>query len=190
MKKTLQYILILLSAALLQTKFLAAQDNPSATNLTTQKQAILLGQCSPKLLEQEPFAKWFIPNFEKYQLDSSLLPALKKAFKGKRMEFFVGTWCGESRADMPGVLKILQAAQVDSSQFKMIFLNNSGTMNRQSPGHEEQGKNIVRVPTYILYKGKKEIGRIIDAPVETFEKDLLKILTKQAYTPHFSELVL
>jgi len=190
LKKTLQYILILLSAALLQTKFLAAQDNPSALNPTSQKQAILLGQRSPKLLEQEPFAKWFIPNFEKYQVDSSLVPALKKAFKGKRMEFFVGTWCGESRADMPGVLKILQAAQVDSSQFKMIFLNNSGTMNRQSPGHEEQGKNIVRVPTYILYKGKKEIGRIIDAPVETFEKDLLKILTRQAYTPHFSELVL
>ena len=66
----------------------------------------------------------------------------------------------------------------------------SGTMNRQSPGHEEQGNNLVRVPTYILYKGKKEIGRIIDAPKESFEKDLLKILTGKPYTPHFSELIL
>jgi hypothetical protein len=175
---------------LLQNQLLLAQENPSTTIQATQKQALLLGQCSPKQLEQEPFAKWFLPNFEKYQVDSSLIPALKKAFKGKRMEFFVGTWCGESRADMPGVLKILQAAKVDSSQFKLIFLNNSGTMNRQSPGHEEEGKNIVRVPTYILYKGKKEIGRIIDAPKESFEKDLLKILTGKPYTPHFSELVL
>jgi hypothetical protein len=46
------------------------------------------------------------------------------------------------------------------------------------------------VPTYILYKGKKEIGRIIDAPKESFEKDLLKILTGKPYTPHFSELIL
>ena len=190
MKKNIHYILILLSSALLQSQILLAQENPLANSDTTKKQAILLGQCSPKLLEQAPFAKWFLPNFEKYKVDSSLLPALKKAFKGKRMEFFVGTWCGESRADMPGVLKILQAAQVDSSQFKLIFLNNSGTMNRQSPNHEEQGKNIVRVPTYILYKGKKEIGRIIDAPVESFEKDLLKILTGKSYTPHFSNLVL
>lgn len=161
-----------------------------ANSKTAEKPAMLLGPSSPKLLEQEPFAKWFIPNFDKYQVDSSLIPAIKKAFKGKRMEFFVGTWCGESRADMPGVLKILQAAQVDSAQFKLIFLNNSGTMNRQSPGHEESGKKIVRVPTYIFYKGKKEIGRIIDAPVESFEKDLLKILTGKPYTPHFSDLVL
>ena len=187
MKKTIAYPILFVACILLHSQFLHAQI---AQEPTEQKPAILLGASSPKQLEQAPFAKWFIPNFEKYQVDSSLIPAIKKAFKGKRMEFFVGTWCGESRADMPGVLKILQAAEVDSSQFKLIFLNNSGTMNRQSPGHEEQGKNIVRVPTYILYKGKKEIGRIIDAPVESFEKDLLKILTGKPYTPHFSELIL
>lgn len=187
MKKTILYLILFVACLAMQDHSLFAQTLQEPAE---QKPAMLLGPSSPKLLEQAPFAKWFIPNFEKYQVDSSLIPAIKKAFRGKRMEFFVGTWCGESRADMPGVLKILQAAKVDSSQFKLIFLNNSGTMNRQSPGHEEQGKNIVRVPTYILYKGKKEIGRIIDAPVESFEKDLLKILTGKPYTPHFSELVL
>jgi hypothetical protein len=187
LKKSNFYTILFLASLIWHASSLHAQTLQEPSE---QKPAMLLGSSSPKLLEQAPFAKWFIPNFEKYQVDSSLIPAIRKAFKGKRIEFFVGTWCGESRADMPGVLKILQAAEVDSSQFKLIFLNNSGTMNRQSPGHEEQGKNIVRVPTYILYKGKKEIGRIIDAPVESFEKDLLKILTGKPYTPHFSELIL
>ncbi|MEQ1625174.1 MAG: hypothetical protein ABL870_10810, partial [Sediminibacterium sp.] len=109
MKKTISYPILFIACLLLHSQFLYAQ---TAQEPAEQKPAILLGASSPKLLEQAPFAKWFIPNFEKYQVDSSLIPAIKKAFKGKRMEFFVGTWCGESRADMPGVLKILQTAEV------------------------------------------------------------------------------
>lgn len=35
---------------------------------------------------------------------------------------------------------------------------------------------IERVPTFIFYKNESEIGRIIETPVETLEKDILNIL--------------
>ena len=35
---------------------------------------------------------------------------------------------------------------------------------------------IKRVPTFIFYKEGKEIGRIIESPNETLEKDFLKIV--------------
>ena len=106
------------------------------------------------------------------------------------MEIFAGTWCGESKADLPKMLKILKAANIDSTQIKLIFLNNTAAQYKQSPGHEEAGKNIVRTPTYIIYNAQKEMGRIIDSPVETFEKDLLKILRSEPYQPHFYDLKL
>lgn len=154
------------------------------------KQTVLLGNCAPQMLQIEPFNRWYIPNYNNYQMDSSDLAAISKAFKQKRIEIFAGTWCGESKADLPKMMKILKAAKVDSTQIQLIFLNNTAAQYKQSPGHEEAGKNIVRTPTYIIYQGSKELGRIIDSPIESFEKDLLKILRSEPYQPHFYDLKL
>jgi hypothetical protein len=35
---------------------------------------------------------------------------------------------------------------------------------------------IKRIPTFIIYKKKREIGRIVETPGDLIEKDLLKIL--------------
>ena len=35
---------------------------------------------------------------------------------------------------------------------------------------------IERVPTFIFYKKKKELGRIIEVPYDLIEKDILKII--------------
>jgi thiol-disulfide isomerase/thioredoxin len=142
------------------------------------------------MLLEKPFSNWFLPNYNKAETDSITIVSLRNAFKKKNIEIFAGTWCGESKADLPKFLKILKESAVDSSQVKLIFLNNTASLFKQSPQHEEAGKNIVRTPTYIIYDGKKEMGRIIDAPIESFEKDLLKILRKEPYQPHFYDLKL
>jgi hypothetical protein len=166
----------------------AVYSNSIVTN--ENNQTVLLGYCSPKMLLQEPFSNWYVSNYQNYQIDSIRVIALNKAFKKKRIEIYAGTWCGESKADMPKMLKILKAAELDSTQIKLIFLNNTPNLYKQSPQHEETGKNIVRTPTYIIYKGNIEMGRIIDSPVDTFEKDLLKILRNEPYQPHFYDLKL
>ena len=158
--------------------------------LNQNKQTVLLGYCSPQMLQQKPFSDWFVPNYNNAKTDSITIAALKTAFKKKRIEIYAGTWCGESKADLPKFLKILNESEVDSTQFKLIFLNNTAALYKQSPQHEETGKNIVRTPTYIIYNGKKEMGRIIDSPIESFEKDLLKILKNESYQPHFYDLKL
>jgi thiol-disulfide isomerase/thioredoxin len=158
--------------------------------INENNQTVLLGFCSPQMLLENPFSNWFVPNYNNYQTDSNSIVALKKAFKKKRIEIYAGTWCGESKADIPKLLKILKEAAVDSTQIKLIFLNNTANQYKQSPQHEEVGKNIVRTPTFIIYNGKKEMGRIIDSPIESLEKDLLKILRNEPYQPHFNDLKL
>jgi hypothetical protein len=167
-----------------------ASSYSNSVVINENDQTILLGNCAPYMLQNAVFSSWFIPNYNNYQIDSNYISAISKAFKKKRMEIFAGTWCGESKADMPKMLKILKAAGVDSTQIKLIFLNNTAAQYKQSPGHEEAGKNIIRTPTYIIYNGTKEMGRIIDSPVESFEKDLLKILRNESYQPHFYDLKL
>jgi hypothetical protein len=44
------------------------------------------------------------------------------------------------------------------------------------------------VPTLIVYEKKKEIGRFIEYPVVSIEKDLLRILLKDGYVPNYANL--
>jgi predicted Zn-dependent protease len=58
-------------------------------------------------------------------------------------------------------------------------------MYKQSPNHKEAGLNIHRVPTFIFYKDRQEVNRIVEHPVERFEKDMLNIVTTNAYKSNY-----
>ena len=44
------------------------------------------------------------------------------------------------------MLKLLEIAGFDIQKVKLIFVNNTAEAYKQSPQHEEAGKNIKRVP--------------------------------------------
>jgi hypothetical protein len=52
-------------------------------------------------------------------------------------------------------------------------------VNRHKKGieNEVEGLDINFVPTFIFYKAEEEIGRIIEMPYETLEKDIMEILS-------------
>ena len=73
----------------------------------------------------------------------------------------------------------------DTSRLQLIFVDYAASAYKQSPQHEEAGKNIHHVPTMIFYDDKKEKGRIIESPKISLEKDLLEILQGNNYTPKY-----
>lgn len=149
---------------------------------------MLLGHCTRSCLMQKPFIDWFNPNYSDYKVDSSLTGEIKKLMRKKNMTIFLGTWCGDSKREVPRMLKILDVAGVKEDQYNIIFVSNEPDLYKQSPQHEEAGKNIRRVPTFIIAEGKNEIGRIIETPKESLEKDLLKILQGKEYKPNYADL--
>lgn len=68
------------------------------------------------------------------------------------------------------------------------MVSNRDSLYKKSPQHEETGKNIVRVPTIIIEQKGVEIGRIIEFPKTSLEKDLLSILRKEKYQPNYHHL--
>lgn len=146
----------------------------------------LLGKGDRYLLNKTPYRTWYQTGYETYTVDRSLVEEIAPLLKKKKMELFLGTWCGDSRREVPRMLKILDEAGVDSSRVQLIFVSNAPDMYKQSPQHEEAGKQIKRVPTLIIYEDGKEIGRIVEYPVQSLEKDLLTVLRKQPYTPNYS----
>ncbi len=184
-------IFIIISACIL---FTACSNKiiPSATpvtnQLTTDSKGIpmLLGHCTPATMQQKPFSKWYDSAFNAYQPSLEQVLVLKEKLSNTEVEIFLGTWCGDSKREVPRLLKTLISSGVDTSNIHLIMVHHEGAAYKQSPQHEEKGKNIFRVPTAIIYQNKKEIGRVIELPVESWEKDLVKLATKQPYTPNYN----
>lgn len=139
-------------------------------------QTVLLGKCVRTSLLQQPFQVWYAYQYQQYKPDSSILLGLKAQQHPYTMQIFLGTWCGDSKREVPRMLKVLDSCGWDSSRLELIFVDGRPEHYKQSPQHEEAGKNILRVPTFIIRKEEKEIGRIIETPTVSLEADLLKII--------------
>ena len=98
----------------------------------------------------------------------------------------MGTWCGDSRREVPRLLKVLDEAGIAPQNIRIICTKSGNPGHKTSPGREEQGLYIFRVPTVIVYRQNKELGRIVESPVQSLEKDLLTIVNGQPYTSQYA----
>ena len=145
----------------------------------------LLGKIDKNGLTSDQYNSWFSKNYKDYQVDQALISELKSKLADFNITLFMGTWCGDSKKEVPRFYKILEACNFPEDQLTVIAVSKKPYMYKQSPNHEEAGLNIHRVPTIIFYKNRKEINRIVEHPVETLEKDMLNIVTKNAYISNY-----
>lgn len=157
------------------------------TEITNEGETpFLLGKIDKSGLTSKNYNTWFSKNFDQYQPDQNTTDQLSKTLKNYTVQIFLGTWCGDSKREVPHFYTILEACQFPQSQLEVIALSNKPDMYKQSPNHEEKGLNIHRVPTFIIYKNGTEVNRIVEFPVESLEKDLLNIVTTNNYIPNYS----
>ncbi len=145
----------------------------------------LLGKCTRAGLEMAPYNSWFDKNYNNYTVDSVTANRLRSSLKGKKVRIFMGTWCGDSQREIPRIYKLLDYCGIDPAAVQLIMVSASDSMYKQSPGHEEKGMDIFRVPDLIVYNQGKELGRIVESPNISLEKDLLMISQGREYTPHY-----
>ncbi|HLX90655.1 MAG TPA: hypothetical protein VKR32_03175 [Puia sp.] len=160
----------------------------SSVNLEVNSETgtpMLLGQCTENRLRHAPFDTWYTINYNSYAADTMTLMKFKKNLHHLRFEIFMGTWCSDSRREVPRIFRILHYCGVKPSQVKLVMLDNRDSTYKQSPEHEERGMNIHRVPDLILFDGTKELGRIVESPVNSLEKDLERILQSDDYVPRY-----
>jgi hypothetical protein len=159
---------------------------PAAAQTSTEKPKILYGVCTKDSLIADPFGKWFNTGYDSYNPSPAIISGLKKQdLSAISIKVFFGTWCGDSKREVPRFLKLLSAISFPEKKVQLIGLGGSDSLVKQSPRHEEAGLGIFRVPTFIIYKNGIEINRINEYPVLSLEKDLLTIFTAQPYSPNY-----
>ncbi len=144
---------------------------------TDHKEKIhLIGKCERASLTEAPFDEWYNKYYKSYELDKELLTKSEGKLDDITIEIFMGTWCGDSKRGVPQFYKVMDHLKVKEGQISLINLYDSHKGYKQGPNHEEKGKLIHRVPTFIFYKEGKEIGRIVETPATSFEMDIAQIM--------------
>jgi thiol-disulfide isomerase/thioredoxin len=143
---------------------------------TTNDGKMLLGNQTKDQLLKAPYREWYKKEHDEYTLDQKSIAELKKEkLNSYKITLVMGTWCEDSHREVPRFFKILEAIEYPENKLTMIAVNRQ----KEAPSGEEGPLNIQRVPTIIVQKYGKEIGRIIESPSTGYlERDLLEILKK------------
>lgn len=184
MKKT---ILILACVAMLASCNDKKEKEPKTQTETEETNyddlPVLIGEHEINTIKEPPYHQWFMENY-RYSPNQSVLGKLKLALENVEMTIFMGTWCEDSRKQIPALLNILVAIQYDQSNITLIALSE----DKDTPEGLEEGYDINYVPTIILYENGEELGRIVEYPNESLEADLLAIATGEEYNHAYSDV--
>ncbi|PID68476.1 MAG: thiol reductase thioredoxin [Flavobacteriia bacterium] len=150
---------------------------------TVDDNGYLIGVANKEHFLQEPFITWFSDDFDNYFPDPVVIEEIKPLLDGITIKAFMGTWCGDSRREVPHFYKILTDAGFDFDKLTMVAVDREKT----SPRHEEEGLKIYYVPTFIFYKDGVEINRFIEYPQDSLERDILSILKEEGYKNSYYE---
>lgn len=134
----------------------------------------LLGYFSPDMMKQPPHAAWFREGYDDYFPESDYVNMLLDIpMDDVTIKIVMGTWCPDSRREVPRFMKILDMINFPSEKLTFVGVD----MDKRSPVGKFEELNIERVPTMIFYKKNMEAGRIIEVPQSSLEQDMVKILS-------------
>jgi thiol-disulfide isomerase/thioredoxin len=135
----------------------------------------LLGYINPARFSQPPYSEWYIKGYDEYQPDKQVVGKLALINKENlSIKIVMGTWCPDSRREVPRFMKILDLWEFPVEKVTFIGVDNT----KLAPVGDYEKLGIERVPTFIILENKVEAGRIIENPVTSLEQDMLNILTR------------
>jgi len=166
--KSLLFVFFFSLVALAQTTNQCVIDQKSG-------KPMLVGICDREAFKDTSFAWWFNSEYENYSLDKETLSNVKMDSEFHSIIIVMGTWCSDSRREVPRFYKILDSLNFPSAKVKLIMVDRK----KEAAEMDISSLNIKLVPTIIFYNDGLEVGRIIETPKETLEKDLVAILGKK-----------
>lgn len=169
-----QTFLVILSLIFLSTTAFSQVKNVKVKDPKLNNQEVMIGYCDKSGLTEGMFGVYFESQYEMYKPAEKYIEQMKGTINNFDITIVFGSWCSDSKIQLGRFYKVL-----DKAGFKNIHLKTIG-VNRDKNALSVNIKNldIKLVPTFIVYQNGVEIGRIVETPKKSFEKDLAKILKK------------
>lgn len=107
------------------------------------------------------------------QPDAAAARALASVEPGAQVTVFLGTWCDDSRREVPRLWRAFDEAG-GPFPFEVRYIGVDRA--KKEPAELVTGSDVRYVPTFIVTRGGREVGRIVESSPRGIEQDLLAIL--------------
>ncbi|TRO64027.1 thioredoxin family protein [Christiangramia sabulilitoris] len=159
-------------------------ENKKDLKTETVQKDMLLGDFSKEELQQKPFSNWFQPAYEDFSPNSEAMATIRENIDDYEIKVLMGTWCGDSKREVPKFLKLLDEANYDYQKLELVAVDR----NKTTPNKVEEELEVHRVPTIIFYKDGKEVNRFVEYPQgQSIEEDIAKIVSGKEYKNSYAD---
>lgn len=169
MKVILKFML--LSVALLISIGVWAQ--PFETFSERPGEKTIKGHFPRTVLETDTSFTWYRSTYKNYKARPDALENLRKQADSVEVVAFMGTWCEDSHFVIPQLIALLDSAHFPKERFSLIGVDR----DKKTVGRLAQALNVTLVPTILVFKNGKELGRVVEfGKYGLFDKELAEIL--------------
>jgi len=172
MIRSLLFLMLGLTMLLMAPCLINAQELNKTVFSSEADQEILKGPGDRVGMEQEPFKEWFDKEYDSYQLNDSLVHILKGThLSDMQVMVILGTWCSDSRREVPRFFKVADSIKIPDDQIKVIYVDR----DKKVPDEDSLMYSVTRVPIIIFSIYGKEISRVVETPDGSFENEFKKL---------------
>jgi thiol-disulfide isomerase/thioredoxin len=108
-----------------------------------------------------------------YEPDEKTVERLRAVAEPVKLQVVMATWCGDSKRHVPRLIKAVERANNPNVTIEIVGVG----PDFESPMDFVQQQSITNVPTVIVRRGEKEVGRYVETPAGTMvEGDVCDIL--------------
>ena len=118
----------------------------------------LKGIISREVLLNDTSFHWYAENQKGYTPNAAALEGLKKNKDSIQLLTFMGTWCEDSQNIIPKFFTLTDAAGFSNDRITLIGVDRQ----KKTLSNLADALNVKNVPTIIVLKNGKEIGRVIE----------------------------
>ena len=125
------------------------------------------------LVQNDTSFRWYNTNQKFYAPDSSTLNAFGRTRGKLQFVLFGGTWCEDTQFILPQFFKLQEMSGVPDSVVTFFGVNR----DKKSLANIADAFGIINVPTIIVMKNGKELGRVVEyGKTGKWDKELAEII--------------
>lgn len=137
--------------------------------------SILVGVVSRAEVEQA-MPDW-VGEVMRVEPDLEATERLAQEIVGAEVRVYLGTWCDDTRRELGRLWWALDSLGL-SEMPELVYL--AVARGLSEPADELAGVDLIRVPTFVVRRDGKELGRIVEESPNGIEIDLLALLTGES----------
>ena len=151
---------LLLLSFIAVVSFTAVSAQATFTTIVDDKNVTILnGVLSKKdVAENVAFKNWYTGNQTSYKPDTAIVNAMANAKEKVQYIVFGGTWCEDTQFILPKFFKLQDESGTSENNISFYGVDRS----KKTLGNLTNAFKITNVPTIIVMKDGREVGRVVE----------------------------